>query len=54
MVEEGLISELGLVLLPDQAPSIMVPYSMLEYHDLQHLLGLGWVNLHLVMGLEMD
>ena len=39
--EEGLIGELGLVLLPYPVSSLMVPYSMLENHDLQHILGFG-------------
>ena len=41
MGEEGLIGELGLVLLPYPVPSLRVPYSMLENQDLQHLLGFG-------------
>ena len=39
--EEGLIGELGLVLLSYLVPSLMILYSMLENHDLQHLLGFG-------------
>ena len=35
------MGELGLVLLPYLVPGLLVPYSMLENHDLQHLLGLG-------------
>ena len=37
--EEGLISELGLVLLPYPVPCLMVTCSMLENHNLQHFLG---------------
>ena len=37
--EEGLIHELGLVLLPNPVPSLMVLNCMLEDHDHEHLNG---------------
>ena len=41
MGEEGLIGMLGLVLLPYPVPCLMVVYSVLENHNLQHFLGFG-------------
>ena len=41
MGEEGPIGELGLVLMPYPVPCLMVMYSMLEDHNIQHLLGFG-------------
>ena len=39
MGEEGLVHELGLVLLPYPVPCLVVMYNMLENHNLQHLVG---------------
>ena len=41
MREEGLLHELGMVLLPNPVPSHVVLNSVLENHHLQHLLGFG-------------
>ena len=43
MREEGLVCDLGLVLLPNPVPSLVVSHSVLENHYLHHLLGF-WVR----------
>ena len=47
MGEQDLIGEMGLFLLLYPISSLVVPYSMLENHDLQHLLGFGVCKLAL-------
>ena len=39
--EEGLVGQLGLILLPDPIPSLMVLHSMLQDHYFEHFLGRG-------------
>ena len=39
MGQKGLVSQLGLVLEPDLVPGFMVPHSVLQEHDFEHILG---------------
>ena len=46
MGEKGLVGELQLGLELDPVMGLMVLHNMLQDHDFQHFLGLGWGNIH--------